>query len=116
MFLVSALALTASSIAMADALVTVNSETVRYDDLRLTSQVGVAVLYGRLRGAAERACAPFESQQLSAKARYRACYDEALSKAVTAVDHPGLTQYHESKRGLTPPAPVPSVTVVAKAP
>jgi UrcA family protein len=113
--LVSALAVAASSVAMADALVNVKSETVRYDDLRLTSQVGVAVLYGRLRGAADRACGPSDSADLPGKARYRTCYDGALAKAVATVDHPGLTQYHELKRGtVTPIVTVPSVTVVAK--
>ncbi len=116
MLLVSALAVAASSLATADALVNVKSETVRYDDLRLTSQVGVAVLYGRLRGAAERACAPLESEQLPAKARYRACFDGALAKAVASVNHPGLTEYYEAKRAVTvPSAPIPSITVVAKA-
>ena len=113
--LVSALAVAASSVAMADTLVNVKSETVRYDDLRLTSQVGVAVLYGRLRGAAERACGSSENTDLAAKARYRSCYDDALSKAVVSVDHAGLTEYHQLKRGTTTPiVTVPSVTVVAK--
>jgi len=116
MLLASVLAVAASSLAMADTLVNVKSETVRYEDLRLSSPVGVAVLYGRLRVAAERACAPLDSLQLSAKARYRACYDDAMAKAVTNVDHPGLTQYYESKRGVTAPSvTVPSVTIVAKA-
>jgi UrcA family protein len=118
MLLVSALAVTASSVAMADALVNVKSETVRYEDLRLTSPVGVAVLYGRIRAAAEHACASLDSLDLSAKARYRACLDGALAKAVADVDHPGLTQYYDYKRGLpaaAPPVTVPSVTVVAKA-
>ena len=118
LLLASALAMTASPLALADALVNVKTETVRYDDLRLTSRVGVAVLYGRLRSAAERACAPLESQQLAAKGRYRACYDDAMARAVAGVNHPGLTEYYEMKKGTsvpTPPVAAPEVTVVAKA-
>jgi UrcA family protein len=114
------LALTASSLAAADALVNVKTETVNYEDLRLTSPVGVAVLYGRLRIAAERACAPLDNLQLAGKARYRSCFDDAMAKAVTSVNHPGLTQYYESKRGAAAAAtaasaPLPSVSIVAKA-
>jgi UrcA family protein len=118
MVLASVLAVAASSLAMADTLVNVKSETVRYDDIRLSSPVGVAVLYGRLRGAAERACASLDSADLAAKARHRACYDSALATAVANVNHPGLSQYYESKRSATAPTvvTVPSVTVVAKAP
>jgi UrcA family protein len=118
LLLLSALAVAASPVAMADALVNVKTETVRYDDLRLTSPVGVAVLYARLRNAAERACAPLDNLQLSGKARYRACFDDSLTKAVNTVGHPGLIAYHESKRGVTAPTPavVPSITVVAKGP
>ena len=114
--LAAVLAIAASSLAMADAIVNVKTETVNYSDLRLTRKVGVAVLYGRLRGAAERACAPLASEQLAAKSKYRACYDDALAKAVVAVNHPGLSEYYESKRGVAGTiVTVPSVTVVAKA-
>ncbi|HEY8509414.1 MAG TPA: UrcA family protein [Steroidobacteraceae bacterium] len=113
--LVSALALLASSLAMAEGLlVNVKSEVVRYDDIRLSSKVGVAVLYGRLRQAAERACAPLYGVDLPAKNRYRKCFDEALGKAVATVAHSGLTEYYEQRRGVTAPnEPVQSVTVVA---
>ena len=117
LLLSAALAVTAGPLAMADALVNVKTETVRYDDLRLTSPVGVAVLYGRLRAATEHACASLDSVQLSAKARHRACLDESLAKAVKDVNHQGLTEYYEYKRGVAaaPTVAVPSVTVVAKA-
>ena len=116
-FLAAVLAVVVSSLATADnAIVNVKTETVNYSDLRLTSKVGVAVLYGRLRGAAERACAPLAGEQLSAKSKYRSCYDDALAKAVVAVNHPGLSEYYEEKRGVAGTiVTVPSVTVVAKA-
>jgi UrcA family protein len=108
----------ASSVAMADSLVTVKSEVVHYGDLRLISAVGAAVLYGRLRGAAERACSPLDGRQPSQAGRYRACVDEAMAKAVADVNEPVLTAYYESKRSAppTPTVATPSPTAVAKAP
>lgn len=119
MLWLSILTSTVCSVAMADTSVAVKSETVRYDDLRLISNVGAAVLYGRLKGAAERVCGgPMESSQIAQQKRYRACVDEALAKAVADVNHPVLSQFYEIKRR----APAPStpdatttVTAVAKA-
>lgn len=100
MLLLSMLVGIVSPLAMADALVNVKSEVVRYDDLRLISAVGAAVLYGRLHVAAERACGgPLEGQQqLVRQQRHHACVDSALEKAVSDVNHPVLTQYYESKQ------------------
>lgn len=105
MLLLSILAVTASSLAMADTSVNVKTETVRYDDLRLISTVGAAVLYGRLKGAAERVCGgPMESAQIAEQKRYRTCVDDALTKAVADVNHPLLTQFFELKRSKSVPA------------
>lgn len=117
--LLSMVAVAASSLAMADTSVNVKSETVRYDDLRLISSVGAAVLYGRLRGASERVCGgPAESAQIAEQRRYRACVDESLSKAVADVNHPLLTQFAALKRSKSVPAnaAAPTVSVVAKTP
>lgn len=120
-FLLSALAVVASSFAMADTAVTVKSEVVKYDDIRLISNVGAAVLYGRLRSAAERACGgPIDRQQMAIEARYRACVDDAVAKAVADVNQPLLTIYYENKRkgpAQKSAANVPSnAATVAKAP
>jgi UrcA family protein len=101
--LLSFLAVGGSSLAMAsDPFVTVKTETVKYGDLRLISAVGAAVLYGRLTGAAERACGgPLETVPLVQRQRFKQCVDEAIAKAVTDVNNPMLTWYRESKRGNT---------------
>jgi UrcA family protein len=113
----SALAVVASSFAMADTVVTVKSETVRYDDLRLISAVGAAVLYGRLHHAAERACASLDGKTPQLASRYRSCVDDAMSKAVADVNEPVLTKYYEAKRSApTPTVGKPSPTAVAQAP
>jgi UrcA family protein len=115
--LLSALALVASSFAMADTVVNVKSETVRYDDLRLISAVGAAVLYSRLRHAAERACTSLDGKTPQLSSRYRACVDDAVSKAVADVNEPVLTKYYETKRNSpTPTVGKPSPTAVAQAP
>jgi UrcA family protein len=102
MLLFSILAACGSSLATADALVTVKTETVRYDDIRLISAVGAAVLYNRLRGAAERACGgPVDTVPLAQRVRFKACVDDAVTKAVADVNNPMLTWYLESKRGNT---------------
>jgi UrcA family protein len=119
--LLSILAITASSLASADAStvsVNVKTETVRYDDLRLISTVGAAVLYGRLKGAAERVCGgPMDSAQIAEQKRYRACVDDALMKAVAEVNHPILTQFYELKRSKSAPLDtgVTNDSAVAKA-
>ena len=98
---VSLLALVGSSLALAaDPVVTVKTETVRYDDIRLISAVGAAVLYGRLQSAAERACGgPLETVPLVQRQRFKQCVDDAVAKAVTDVNNPMLTWYQDSKRG-----------------
>ena len=118
MFLLSIVAVAASPLAMADALVNVRSEVVRYDDLRIISTVGAAVLHGRLHNAAVRACGgPIENLQLAQQKRYRVCMDETMSKAVEDVNSPLLTKFYESKRGTTVPSDVkkPNASAVAKA-
>jgi UrcA family protein len=103
--------------ASADALVNVKSEVVRYDDIRLISIVGAAVLYGRLNSAAERACdGPLVGPpQLAKQKRYRDCMSETLAKAVADVNHPVLTHYYESKRSVGDPARKAEKNVTASA-
>ncbi len=106
MLLLSLLAICGCPVAMADApvntQVTVKSETVRYDDVRLISAVGAAVLYNRVRAAAERACGgPLETVPLQQRQSYKHCVDDAVAKAVADVNSPMLTWYLESKRGNT---------------
>ena len=102
MLLLSLLVVSGSSLAMADTAVTIKTETVRYDDIRLISAVGAAVLHGRLSGAADRACGgPLETVPLQQRVRYKQCVDEAVAKAVADVNNPMLTWYRESKRGNT---------------
>ena len=100
MLLLSMLAMGSSLAMAADPVVTVKTETVRYDDIRLISAVGAAVLYGRLQSAAERACGgPLETVPLAQRQRFKVCVDDAVAKAVADVNNPMLTWYQDSKRG-----------------
>jgi UrcA family protein len=100
MLLLSILAMGSSLAIAADPVVTVKTETVRYDDIRLISAVGAAVLYGRLQSAAERACGgPLETVPLAQRQRFKVCVDDAVAKAVADVNNPMLTWYQDSKRG-----------------
>jgi UrcA family protein len=116
MLLLSVLAVCAGSVTMAaDSRVMVKSELVRYEDIRLISAVGAAVLYGRLRAAADRTCGgPVDNLSLAQKQRYKACMDEAMANAVADVNHPVLTRFYESKRNASSApssTPAPSSTV-----
>ena len=116
MLLVSLLAICGSSVAIADPQVNVKTETVRYGDVRLISAVGAAVLYSRLHSAAERACGgPLDTVPLQQRQRFKACVDDAVAKAVSDVNNPMLTWYHESKRGNTSENASSTAAPVAKA-
>lgn len=67
---------------------------VRYADLDLSSNDGVAVLYRRLRAAAERVCRPMKSPALSSRAPWRECYETALGNAVTGIGSERLAALH----------------------
>jgi UrcA family protein len=119
MLLLSTLVVVASPFASADTAVTVKSEVVRYDDVRIISAVGAAVLYGRIHTAAERACGgPVDSLQLAQKTRHKACVEEAVAKAVADVNNSMLTWYYDNKRGVSTQSSdssAPNNSAVAKA-
>jgi UrcA family protein len=68
---------------------------VRYADLDLGKEAGVANLYSRLRNAAEQVCATGSGPQgLFLSSSERACVTAALEQAVANMDRPALTAYH----------------------
>lgn len=70
------------------------TQNVAYGDLDLNSQKGVAVLYARLRNAARIVCVRFEGRDLDNQKRWIECYDHALTTAVTAINKPTVTAFH----------------------
>jgi UrcA family protein len=69
--------------------------TVHFDDLNLEQPRGVAVLYRRVRLAAEQACGePQRPGEAILSSDWRACVAQAVERAVVTVDRPALTAYH----------------------
>jgi UrcA family protein len=79
------------------------SVTVRYHDLNLDSQKGVADLYERIRAAAVVVCKSTEGPQLVNRvfwSEWNACINHAVANAVHTVHNEKLTAYHwERSRG-----------------
>jgi len=71
---------------------------VRFADLDLTHIQGVAVLYRRLKRAAETVCTPESSRDLGSQP-YKMCQQIALGTAVAKVDRPALTAYYRALFG-----------------
>jgi UrcA family protein len=70
---------------------------VHFADLDLTHGDGVAVLYQRLKGAAEMVCALRDGRDLGSQMRFKLCWQSALGAAVTKVDRPALTAYYRAQ-------------------
>jgi UrcA family protein len=70
---------------------------VRFAELDLSHSQGVAVLYQRLKGAAETVCATQNGRDLGSQTRYRMCWHSALGSAVAKVDRPALTAYYRAQ-------------------
>jgi UrcA family protein len=88
----SALALSGWA-ARADDAAAPNTATVRYADLDLNNPRGAAVLYQRLRRAAEHVCRNLDGRSLEFREGYAACVHQALAKALTDVDRTTVTAY-----------------------
>jgi len=84
--------------AAADSRLVEESFEVRYSDLDLDKEAGVASLYTRLRNAAEQVCdTGVGPQALFFSSSERACVTAALDQAVANVDRPALTAYHAAR-------------------
>ena len=68
------------------------SVTVKFADLDLTREAGIATLYVRIKGAARRVCDQQASDQLVHQP-YPVCVKRAVSTAVARIDRPMLSDY-----------------------
>jgi UrcA family protein len=73
--------------------------TVKFSDLNISSPRGAAVLYGRIRAAAEKVCSPYDRSGLEFKVHLNACIDEAILGAVNRVNNSALTAVYSAKTG-----------------
>lgn len=73
---------------------------VNYSDLNVNGQAGAAVLYQRIRNAADQVCGAPGVRDLGAASYAKACKVRAIGEAVAAVHSPALTQVYEVKMGV----------------
>jgi UrcA family protein len=83
--------------------------TVKFGDLHVSSPQGAAVLYGRIRAAAEKVCSPYDQRGLESKMHLNACIDKAILGAVTRVNNFALTAVYSAKSGTELPTRLVSV-------
>jgi UrcA family protein len=95
-FLLPVVALAVSGIAAAGSPDS-RSVVVRYGDLNLHSQAGVASLHKRIRNAAESVCSELDNRVLVLRGLYEQCVNEAVSNGVAHVANPNLTNFHRNK-------------------
>ena len=87
--------------AVADSRLVEESIEVRYADLDLDKEAGVANLYVRLKNAAEQVCdTGYRPPALFLSSSWRACVTAALDQAVANLDRPAVTAYHASRATL----------------
>jgi UrcA family protein len=83
--------------------------TVHYAAINLNTQAGAAVLYKRIRNAAEQVCGDVGARDLTEAAAARACVDRAVFASVRSVDNPTLTAEYNTRIGAAQPITMASV-------
>jgi UrcA family protein len=78
----------------------VQARTVHYADLNLDTRAGSAVLYQRIRHAAEQVCGDAGSRQLEQARAAKACIDQAIQSSVRFVNTPKLTNEYNTHFGV----------------
>jgi UrcA family protein len=77
--------------------------TVKFGDLDLSHKPGAAVLYSRIKLAAEKVCEPHWATSLQAKVSADDCVRSAIAQAVATVDQPALSQVYSAKNRIPLP-------------
>jgi UrcA family protein len=81
----------------------VSQTTVTFADLNLGSPQGLAVLYSRLKNAAQAVCEDqIENRKIGPVLEARRCKKAALDSAVLKINSPALSQLHASRTGWVP--------------
>lgn len=71
--------------------------TVQYGDLNVSTARGAAILYNRIRTAAQGVCWPLDHGDVSSTRQLRACTHKAIVDAVARVDQPALLAVYNAK-------------------
>jgi UrcA family protein len=77
----------------------VATQVVSFKDLNLNSPEGAAVLYGRIKRAANEVCGQWDNYNLSQIHAMQTCISGAVSRAVAQVNSPMLTSLYNGKAG-----------------
>ena len=77
-----------------------STRTVYYADLNLNTPAGVAVLYNRIRNAAEQVCGDVNSRRLEVAAAAKACVNHAVYVSVHSVNNVRLTDEYNAHFGM----------------
>jgi UrcA family protein len=93
----AAVALLAGALAVSTASAgePIRSETVKFQDLNVSSAAGAEALYNRIHAAAKRVCAQPDAWQPSVIA----CVRKSEANAISKVNQPLLTAFYRSKTG-----------------
>ena len=75
------------------------ARTVRYADLNVNTPAGAAVLYQRIRYAAEQVCGDVNARQLKEAMAAKACVAQAVDAGVRAVNNVQLTREYNAHIG-----------------
>ena len=77
------------------------SVVVKYGDLDLQTNEGVASLHARLHKAARQACSQLDSRVLGLRDQYEFCVSSAVTQGVSDVGNEKLTAFHRyGRKGL----------------
>ena len=83
---------------------TTRSERVSYADLNIGNAAGAKALLARIGAAADRVCGPDPGiRDLVGISRYYSCRQESETGAVSALNHPTVTAFYNSKHAHTWP-------------
>ena len=70
------------------------SRVVKYGDLDLSHNAGVAALYSRIRSAAREVCEPMDAVIMKMLRLRYDCRQEAVARAIDDINSPALTSYY----------------------
>jgi UrcA family protein len=90
-----------ASLAHADDRDDAPKQTVRYDDLNLSTQAGLQTLYRRIQHAARSVCGPalVTGTRIVSAAR-NDCVNTSIRQAILTVNQPSLTAYYAARFGI----------------
>jgi UrcA family protein len=77
------------------------SQIVKFADLNVSNPPGAAVLYARIRAAAESVCSYYVFKSDEAENR---CVHDAIANAVTKVNQPALSAVYNTKYKISVPS------------